>query len=440
MLCCHYPAPLDGCDGAFTVESSRVTFGRGCLAEVGSRARSLGMSRVMLVTDPFVRAQPWAETVLASLKEQDLDAVVFSDVEIEPTDRSLLEAARAAREARVTGFVSLGGGSVIDTGKIANLLSTHPDALDAYVNAPVGRGVPVPGPLLPHIACPTTSGTGSEVTGIAVFDHTTLNVKTAVASRELRPTEALVDPDTTRTLPNAVVAASGLDVLCHAIESFTARPYTARPRAVPASARPMSQGSNPWSDLGCREALSLCRRFLLRAHRDPSDDEAREGMMWAATLAGIAFGNAGVHVPHAMAYAIAGLAHRAQHHPAGYPAAGAFMPHGLAVALGAPSTFALTAKTHPERHREAALALGSFHARGAAEADVGEVLREQLLEIMRALDVPRSLSVLGASAADVLGLVEGTLQQSRLLANAPLPIDAPVLHGLFEGLLDRSRW
>ncbi len=433
VRCCQYPAPVDGCDAAFTIEASRVTFGRGCLSEVGARAKSLGVTRVLLVTDPFVGELPFAHLVRDSLRAQHLDVVVFTEVEIEPTDRSVLLAANAAREAGVTGFVSLGGGSVIDTAKIANLLSAHPDDLEAYVNAPVGRGKPVPGPLMPHIACPTTSGTGSEVTGIAVFDHTALHVKTAVASKELRPTEALVDPDTTRTLPGAVVAASGLDVLCHAIESFTARPYTRRPRADVPSARPMSQGSNPWSDLGCKEALSLCHRFLERACRDAADDEAREGMMWAATLAGIAFGNAGVHIPHAMAYAIAGLAHRTDYRRAGYPTLAAFVPHGLAVALGAPAAVSLTGATNPERHQIIAAALGEQRAISAEDA--GACARERLVALMEALDVPCKLSTLGASSSDVAALIDGTLQQSRLLANAPLTVDAGVLRSLFEGSL-----
>jgi alcohol dehydrogenase class IV len=325
MACRHLTAAAAGCDTAFTVDASRVTFGRGALAEVGDRARALGMRRVALVTDVRLRTLPWFADVMQSLAAAGIDVAIFDDVAIEPTDTSFDEAARFARDAKVDGYVSLGGGSVIDTAKAANLFATYPAPLRTYVNAPVGDARPIPGPLAPHIACPTTSGTGSEVTGITIFDWLSLHAKTGIASPRLRPSEAIVDPRTTATLPSTVVAASGMDVLCHALESYTARPF--RMRAAPAapSARPMSQGSNPWSDLGCREAIRLAAAFLSRAVADPHDDEAREQIMWAATLAGIAFGNAGVHAPHAMAYAVAGRVR--DFAPAGYPT-GPLVPHG----------------------------------------------------------------------------------------------------------------
>jgi alcohol dehydrogenase class IV len=281
---------------------------------------------------------PWFDDVEESLRAVGLQPEVFDDVAIEPTDASIERAIDFARDLKPDVFVSLGGGSVMDTAKLANLVTTHPAPLMDYVNAPLGGGKPVPGPLKPHIACPTTSGTGSEVTGIAIFDILELHAKSGVASPRLRPTEALVDPRCTATLPAAVVAASGLDVLCHAVESLTARRYVTRQPPEPATTRPMSQGANPWSDLGSREAIALIGRYLERAVRDADDAEAREHLMWAATLAGIAFGNAGVHVPHAMAYAVAGRVR--DYVPDGYPAPAdlpGLVPHGFAVAVNAPA-------------------------------------------------------------------------------------------------------
>ncbi|HEX8701812.1 MAG TPA: iron-containing alcohol dehydrogenase, partial [Myxococcaceae bacterium] len=222
MLCRHYHLRGEGCDSAFTVDTSRITFGRGCLAEVGDRARALGMKRVALFSDERMAGLPHFQKVRQSLSAAGLDVAVYTGVHIEPTDQSFLDAARFATEARPDGYVSLGGGSVIDTCKAANLYATHPADFLAYVNAPVGEGRAVPGPLKPHIACPTTSGTGSEVTGITIFDLLSMAAKTGIASPALRPTEALVDPDCTATLPGEVVAASGLDVLSHALESYTA--------------------------------------------------------------------------------------------------------------------------------------------------------------------------------------------------------------------------
>jgi alcohol dehydrogenase class IV len=432
MGCCHYHPVGEGCDGAFTVDTSRITFGRGCLAEVGDRARALGMKRVALFSDERVARLPHFQKVLQSLKAAGLDVVIYTHVHVEPTDQSFQEAARFASEAWPDGYISLGGGSVIDTCKAANLYATHPADFLAYVNAPVGEGRPVPGPLKPHIACPTTSGTGSEVTGITIFDLLSLGAKTGIASPALRPTEALIDPDCTATLPGEVVAASGLDVLSHALESYTARPYVRRPAPSRPSLRPMSQGANPWSDLGCREALRLMGLYLERAVADASDHEAREQLMWASTLAGIAFGNAGVHAPHGMAYAVAGLVR--DFRPSGYPQDEPLVPHGMAVIVNAPAVFRYTSEVSPERHLEAAQWLGA-DVRGATPGDAGEVLAGKLIQIMRAVHIPNGLGGVGYTEADVAALTEGAYPQQRLLQNAPREMTRPVLTELFHEAL-----
>jgi alcohol dehydrogenase class IV len=434
MTCRHLAAIAAGCDTAFTVDASRVTFGRGALGEVGDRARGLGMRRVALITDARLRALPWFDDVTRSLAAAGLDAVVFDEVAIEPTDVSFEAAARFARDARPDGYVSLGGGSVIDTAKAANLFASHPAPLRTYVNAPLGDAQPVPGPLAPHIACPTTSGTGSEVTGIAIFDWLAHLAKTGIASPRLRPTEAIVDPRTTETLPANVVAASGMDVLCHALESYTARSFTQRAAPRAPTARPMSQGSNPWSDLGCREAMRLATTYLERAVRDATDAEAREQIMWAATLAGIAFGNAGVHVPHAMAYAVAGRVR--DFAPDGYPMH-PIVPHGMAVAVGAPAVARRLGPYCPERHLEAAALLGA-ETRGISLDDAGEVLARRVIALSRAVAIPNGMSGVGYAAADIPDLVRGTLPQQRLLANAPCEVDGECLHALFDDAL--SYW
>lgn len=431
MSCRHLAAHAAGCDTAFTVDASRVTFGAGALSEVGDRAHAHGMRRVALFTDPRLRALPWFDAVTHALRAAGLDAVVFDAIAIEPTDVSFEEAAAFARETRPDGYISLGGGSVIDTCKAANLLATYPAPLRTYVNAPLGDARPIPGPLAPHLACPTTCGTGSEVTGIAIFDWLAHETKTGIASPRLRPTEAIVDPQTTRTLPAEVVAASGMDVLCHALESFTARPYQQRTAPAAPTARPMSQGRNPWSDVGCREALRLARAFLVRAVRDPADTEAREQIMWAATLAGIAFGNAGVHAPHAMAYAVAGRVRAFA--PAGYPTA-PIVPHGMAVSVNAPAVFRSFGTFCPDRHLEAATLLGA-ETRGASPDDAGELLARAVIEVSRAIGIPNGITGVGYTIADVDALVAGTLPQQRLLANAPCDVDAACLTSLFEQAL-----
>ncbi|MCV7194371.1 hydroxyacid-oxoacid transhydrogenase [Mycolicibacterium brumae] len=426
MSCCH----IEGGDTAFTVDASRITFGRGCVAELGPRARSHGMNRVALFTDRRVADLPLFAAARESLLAAGLDVVVYDDVHVEPTDESFRAAIEFAGQARADGYVSIGGGSVIDTAKAANLYISHPaDFLD-YVNAPVGNGKPVPGPLAPHIACPTTSGTGSEVTGIAVFDLLSMAAKTGIASPALRPTEALIDPAATDTLPAQVVACSGLDVLSHALESYTARPYTARPVASPPHARPMSQGANPWSDFGSREAMRLLGLYLRRAVADSADAEAREQTMWAATLAGIAFGNAGVHIPHAMAYAVAGQVR--DFAPAGYPEGEPMVPHGMAVIVNAPAVFRTTAAVDPQRHLDAARLLSGNPALDAAPAEAGEALAGELISVIRAVGMPNGLGELGYAENDCAALVDGTWRQQRLLQNAPTPVSREDLAELFS--------
>ena len=429
MSCGQLAAIAAGCETAFTVDTSRITFGRGALAEVGDRARSHGIRRAGLFTDAKLRALPWFDEVHASLVAAGIEVAAFDAVAIEPTDASFEDAARFARDARLDGYISLGGGSVIDTCKAANLYATHPAALRAYVNAPLGDGQPVPGPLAPHVACPTTTGTGSEVTGIAIFDWVAHHAKTGIASPRLRPTEAVIDPRCAETLPAAVVAASGMDVLCHAVESFTARPVTRRTAPHPPTPRPQSPGQNPWSDLGCREALRLLGVHLESAVG--GDAAAREQVMWAATLAGIAFGNSGVHAPHAMAYAVAGNVRSFR--AAGYPDAD-LVPHGMAVAVNAPAVVRHTGALAPARHLEAAALLGADVA-GASEADAGERLASAIISLMRAIAIPNGLAGVGYDRGDIPALVTGTLPQQRLLANAPCDVTAPLLTTLFERAL-----
>jgi hydroxyacid-oxoacid transhydrogenase len=432
MSCCHASVADDTHEGAFTVDAAAITFGPGVLAEAGDHALAHGCKRVAVFTDARVARLEPVNVVLESLRAAGVAAALFDEVRVEPTDASFARAAEFAREGKFDGFVSVGGGSVIDTCKAALLYATYPAELLTYVNKPVGEGRSVPGPLPPHIACPTTCGTGSECTGIAVFDYVPLHAKTGIASRRLRPTHALIDPTATRSLPAMVVAASGFDVLCHAIESFTARPFTARPKPVPGTPRPLSQGQNPWSDVGSREALRLGGKYLARAVNDPSDHEARESLAWAASLAGIAFGNSGVHLPHAMSYSVAGLVR--DYRCDGYPADEPMVPHGISVVVNAPSVFRATASASPARHLEVATLLGA-DARGAGLADAAEVLAGAMLALMHAAHVPLGIGALGYGPLDLDALARGAIVQSRLVDNAPIVVDVAAMRSLFESAL-----
>jgi hydroxyacid-oxoacid transhydrogenase len=267
---------------AFEMATSAIRFGFGSTREVGAELADQGKRQVLVLTDPGLRNLPPVATVIESLEAHGIRFSLFDRVRVEPSEESFREAIGVAQAGDFDAFVAVGGGSTIDTAKAANLYSSYPaDFLD-YVNPPIGKGLPVPGPLKFLIAIPTTAGTGSETTGVAIFDYTRMRAKTGIAHRRLKPALGIVDPDNTRTLPAAVAASTGLDVLTHAVESYTALPFERRPRPERPMLRPAYQGSNPISDVWSLEALRLVTAYLRRAVADPSDDQARAGMLLAA--------------------------------------------------------------------------------------------------------------------------------------------------------------
>src|SRR5262245_6216320 len=436
MPCCHADfAAVEGSDRGFTVGMPTFTFGSGVLAEAGDSARELGLSRVALFTDARMKSSEYATTVKASLAAAKVDVAVYDEVVVEPTDASFQDAARFATKGRFDGYVSVGGGSVMDTCKAANLYATHPAEFMTYVNAPIGGGQRVPGRVKPHIACPTTSGTGSETTGIAIFNLRSLNAKTGIISRRLIPDVALIDPGVAATLPRAAVAVTGFDCMSHALESLTARAYPRRLNPAKGILRPVSQGENPFSDMLATQALRGVGKFLVRAVSDASDAEARTEMMYAAMLAGIAFNAAGCHLPHGLSYAVSGLTK--DWHVDGYPAGKSLVPHGMAVVLNNPSVWRFTAECCPDRHLHAARALGA-NASDATPTDAGDVLAGRVIELMRATAMPNGLTALGFDASHLDALATGAEPQYRVIRNAPKDVGRDDLTALFRAAL--SYW
>jgi hydroxyacid-oxoacid transhydrogenase len=433
MPCCHADfAFTDSSDRAFTIGMPTFTFGAGCLAEAGEQALEQGLQRVALFTDKTLRSSVHVAAVSASLRTAGVESVIYDEISVEPTTASFQAAARFASEGKFDGYVSVGGGSVMDTCKAANLYATYPADFMSYVNAPIGGGQKVPGPLKPHIACPTTAGTGSETTGIAIFNLTDINAKTGIISRRLIPTVALIDPTVTLTLPNKVMAASGFDCMSHALESLTARPWPRRLNPARGVNRPVSQGANPFSDALAGEALKAVGKFLVRAVNDASDIEARTEMMFAATQAGIAFNAAGCHLPHGLSYPVSGLTR--EFHLEGYPASKTLVPHGMAVVLNNPSVWRYTAPCSPQRHLHGAACLGA-ETRGALPQDAGEALAGRVVEMMRATGMPNGLSDLGFTLADVDALATGSEPQYRVIRNAPKEVSREDLKNLFRAAM-----
>jgi alcohol dehydrogenase class IV len=397
----------------FTMEATPVKFGAGASEDAGWELKRLGVTRAMLVTDPGVAALGHPGRIKGLIEAEGIEVVVYDRARVEPTIDSFQDAADFALEHDVDGFVSVGGGSSMDTAKVANLVSTHPAPVMDYVNPPVGEGKKPPAPLKPHLAIPTTSGTGSEATTVAVLDIPDQKVKTGISHRFLRATQAIVDPEMTRSLGAEVTSSTGLDVVCHAAESFLSKPFDTRERPDSPDDRPPYQGSNPIADVWSAKALEFGGRYLRRAVADPEDVEARGFMMLGATMAGVGFGSAGVHIPHSCAYPIASVKHEYQ--PAGYPDDHPFVPHGHSVIVTAPAAFRFTYDAMPERHHQVAELLA-----GEPLADPGpDTLPDILRQLMKDVGAPRGVAEFGYTEDDIPTLVDGALKQARLLAVSP---------------------
>ena len=415
-------------ESAFTMDTSSIKYGPGVTREIGWDMEEQGAHRVMVVTDPNLAESEPVAVALEALRRHGIDAVLFDQARVEPTDISFKEAIAFAQKGKFDGYVAVGGGSSMDTAKAANLYATHPADFMTYVNPPVGKGTPVPGPLKPLVAVPTTAGTGSETTGVAIFDLVEMKAKTGIAHRALRPIKGVVDPNNTRSLPKMVAASTGLDQLTHALEAMTALPFNQRPAPEHPKLRPAYQGANPISNIWASQAIKMISKNLVRVIEDPSDDEARGKVLLAATYAGIGFGNGGVHLAHGMSYPVSGMVR--DFVPEGYPPGSPIVPHGMAVVLHAPAVFRFTAPVNPELHLYAAKLMGK-DVSGAKLEDAGEILSGAVVELMQKVAMPNGLKAVGFSPDDVDMLVQGTLPQHRVTKLSPRPASAEDLKQLF---------
>ncbi|KAK0520477.1 hypothetical protein OC834_005258 [Tilletia horrida] len=431
-----YAQPVDASmqrEYAFELAASNIRYGEGVTREVGMDFKNMRARKVGVFTDATVRTLTPMQQAIDALEHEGVPYEIFDKVRVEPNDKSWKEAVDFARGHDFSHFLAVGGGSVMDTTKVANLFTCYPEAdLLEFVNAPIGKGTPIDKVLRPLIAVPTTAGTGSETTGTAIFDHSETQSKTGIASRALRPLLGIVDPLNTSTCPREVHISAGLDVLFHALESYTAIEYTQRfPRPANPLQRPAYQGRNPISDVFSLWALKQTVKYLPRVARDPEGDaEARGQMLLAATFAGIGFGNAGVHLCHGCSYPISGLnKHFSNYKHPGYNVDHVIIPHGISVAVTGPSVFEFTAPSAPERHREIAHIFddpdtpygGSETTQIARlpDADVGALVYDRIAKFLAKLGVPRGLSRLGYKNEHIPALVKGTLPQRRVLDLAP---------------------
>lgn len=404
---------MSALETVFSLEAAQLKYGEGAVNELGWELGRLGLKRVLLVADPVLRDFGVTERVIAQIEGAGAQAVLYEDIAVEPTLESLQQAADFARMQDVDGFIGLGGGSTIDTAKVANLITVHGGEIMDYVNPPIGAGRKPASPLRPLIAIPTTSGSGSEATTAAILDIPHLKVKTGISHRVMRPLLAIVDPALAGTTPGAVTASAGLDVVCHAAESYISKPFDTRQKPADPGDRPPYQGSNPVADIWSMQALAMGGTYLARAVKDGEDLEARGTMMLAATMAGIGFGTAGVHIPHSCAYPIAGLKHA--YTPPGYRTNHAFVPHGFSVIVTAPAAFRFTYDAAPQKHIKAAELLI-----GAPVDDPGpDSLPNALIDLMKQVGAPSGIAELGYTEEDIPAIIDGALKQQRLLVLAP---------------------
>ena len=420
-------------DTIYTWGAPPLKFGPGAVDEIGFDIAQFGVERVLIITDANVHSAGLPQRIAESLTRYGVQSEIFDGVHVEPTDDSFNKAAGYARaQGPWDGFIAVGGGSSIDTAKAVNLLTTDGGELMDYVNKPIGGAKAPTGQLRPLIAVPTTAGTGSESTAMCVLDILSMKVKTGISHWRLRPTLAVIDPVLSLSLPPEVSASAGMDIVCHALESYTARWYQTFDKKE-AEQRVTHCGSNPISDLWCERALSLLARSFRTAVHQGDNLEARTDMMAAATFAGMGFGNSGVHIPHANAYPIAGMVK--DFRPPGYPQDEAMVPHGMSVSLTAPEAFRFNFESAPERHLRAASLLAPDREK---VDDPKEQLPTVLTELMQDIGIPNGIGAVGYSEADIPELVPGTMKQQRLLATCPRPVTEDDIADIFAKSI--SNW
>jgi hydroxyacid-oxoacid transhydrogenase len=408
---------------------AKLKFGIGATDELGYELKAIGAKTVLLVADKHLWDVGLVDKVKAIIEDEGIHLTFFDDIHIEPTDVSFRQAIEFAQGVEVDAFVALGGGSTLDTAKAMNLFSTYPADLYDYINKPIGKGKPVPGPLKPMIAMPTTAGTGSETTAVIVLDLLELHLKTGISHNHIRPSMAIVDPLNTLTTSPEVTASCGLDVFTHAAESFTIKPYNMRPRPESPAQRTAYVGANPISDLWSEKAIEWAGKYLRRACYNSNDLDARTHMAMGSTFAGIGYGNAGVHIPHALGYPIAGMVK--DWVPVGFGVDGPMVPHGISTALTAPACFRFTAPTNPEKHTRIAELLGA-NTEGLPAIEAARLLPDAIIHLLEDVGCPNGLSAVGYTEADISKMVEGGWKQQRLLVGSPRPVSKEDLRQILE--------
>jgi len=364
----------------------QIINGAGSALQLASQCRRLGISKPLLVTDPGLMAIGLVQPVLAALEGEGFTAVIFDQVREDPPEATVLSAADLGRSQEVDGVIAVGGGSSMDVAKVVAVLLGGKQALAQLYG--VGN---VSGERLPLVLVPTTAGTGSEVTPVAVIT-TGETTKAGVSSPVLLPDAAVLDADLTLGLPPAVTAMTGVDAMVHAIEAYTSR-----------------HQKNPISDNLARQALDLLARNIRTAVSDGSNREAREAMLLGACLAGQAFANAPVAAVHALAYPLGGHYH---------------IPHGLSNSLVLPSVLEFNAPSACDLYAELAEIVVGAPIAGGAEAKTAALVAA-MRQLIDDVSLPATLQAAGVDESSLEMLAEDAMLQQRLLVNNPRDVAYP---------------
>jgi alcohol dehydrogenase len=384
----------------------RIHFGYGARAQLPRLLAPFG-TRVLAVVDPFIARSPLFARVLAALEGAGLETTVYSDVVPELPVDSLVAAGAVARAARPDAILAVGGGSALDAAKVIALLTAHDVPLaDCY-----GENN-VPGPVTPIVAVPTTAGTGSEVTPVAVVSDPERELKVGISSPDLVPAAAVVDPELTLGAPAAVTAFSGIDALVHVVESFTTSPL----ELDWAGELPVFTGRNAFTDAVALDAAARLYRWLPVAVDEPGDRAAREQLALGSLLGGLCFSATGTHLSHALQYPIGALTHT---------------PHGLGTGLLLPYVLDALRGDPGTEERLARLATAFGSAGGTRPELAGDAVA-MIARLCHRIGVPRTLAELSIERAQLPHVAELGLRSGRLIGVAPAHVTRELLQDILE--------
>ena len=367
--------------------------GTGSIAEIGEQAKKLEATKVIIVTDKIIRETGLLSKVTEPLAAAGLEADIIDDVVPEPPFENLEQLAAQIEGKGYDLLVGVGGGSALDITKVLSIMLTNTEDVRDFVGIDK-----VKNPGVPTILVPTTAGTGSEVTYNAIFTDTRDKVKKGIVSPYLLPSVAIVDAELTLTVPPAVTAATGMDALVHAVESYTA-----------IRAGELTDGI-------ALQAIKLISRSIRKAVYNGKDLKAREDMAMGSLLAGISLGNAGVGAVHALAY----------------PLGGKFkVPHGVANSLLLPFVMKYNVVADLEKFAEVAEALGE-NIEGLSLREAADRAVEALAQLSQDVGIPSSLKEVGVTASDIPALAEEASKVDRLLNNNPRWLTVKEIQKIYE--------